>query len=124
MALIKAAKILYRANGHPRNDAVTIIESTPVCGVAIKNPVDAPFDAPNFLREIAVGTTLHEHKGNGIPIITALKTLPNVELLSLCLTKLGETYTCKSPAIKRPIRSGNDSSKRTCQTLYTKSVKN
>ena len=41
-----AAKTLKMVKGKPINEKVAIIESIPVWGVAIKNVVVAPFDAP------------------------------------------------------------------------------
>ena len=73
-AVTKAAIGLMIAKGIPSNDAVAKIESTPVCGVAIKNEVVAPFDAPSLRNDIAVGMTPHEHNGKGTPIIAAQKT--------------------------------------------------
>ena len=48
------------------------IESTPVCGVAIRNEADAPREAPLRLMEIAVGSTPQEQSGNGTPSNAAL----------------------------------------------------
>lgn len=74
IAVIKAANGRNIANGQPIKLDVAIIESTPVCGVAIKNAVAAPLDAPSFLSDIAVGITPHEHNGNGIPKSVAYNT--------------------------------------------------
>ena len=52
-----------------------MMESTPVCGVAIRNDIVAPFDAPSLRNDIAVGITPHEHSGSGIPKMAA----PNTE---------------------------------------------
>ena len=41
------------------------MESTPVCGVAIRNDVVAPLLAPSLCSDIAVGRTPHEHSGSG-----------------------------------------------------------
>ena len=41
-----AATGLITAKGRPRREYVAAIESTPVCGVAIRKEVDAAFDAP------------------------------------------------------------------------------
>ena len=43
------------------------MESTPVCGVAIRNDVVAPLLAPSLCSDIAVGRTPHEHSGSGMP---------------------------------------------------------
>ena len=57
------------------------ILSTPVCGVAMRNDVEAAFDAPFFRNATVVGITPHEHNGKGIPIkaafIEALNPLPD-----------------------------------------------
>ena len=50
------------------------MESTPVSGVEIMKDNVAPFVAPLFLRDKAVGTTPQEHNGNGKPMIDALIT--------------------------------------------------
>ena len=50
------------------------MESTPVCGVAMRNEVVAPFEAPSLRRDIAVGNTPHEHNGNGTPSAAAYNT--------------------------------------------------
>lgn len=54
--------------------------STPVCGVAIRNEVDAARDAPLLRSDTAVGSTPQEHSGNGMPnsaaFITDLASLP------------------------------------------------
>ena len=49
-------------------------ESKPVSGVAIKNDVVAPRDAPLSFRLAAVGITAHEHNGRGAPITEAFRT--------------------------------------------------
>jgi hypothetical protein len=50
------------------------MESTPVSGVEIIKDNAAPFVAPLFFRDRAVGTTPHEHSGSGNPIREALIT--------------------------------------------------
>ena len=62
------------ANGIPSNDAVARIESTPVCGVEIRNETVAPFDAPSRRSEAAVGITPQEQSGNGMPNSAAKST--------------------------------------------------
>ena len=54
------------------------MESTPVCGVAMRNDATAPFDAPSLRSDIAVGMTPHEHSGNGTPSRAAFSTERNV----------------------------------------------
>lgn len=44
-----------------------MMESTPVCGVAIRKEVVAPLLAPSLRNDMAVGITPQEHRGNGIP---------------------------------------------------------
>jgi hypothetical protein len=56
-----------RANGSPINEYVAIIESMPVCGVAMRKDIVAAFDAPSLWSDIAVGITPHEHSGRGTP---------------------------------------------------------
>ena len=51
-----------------------MMESTPVCGVAMRNDIVAPFDAPSLRKDIAVGITPQEHNGNGMPNMAALST--------------------------------------------------
>ena len=51
-----------------------MMESTPVWGVAMRNEIVAPFDAPSLRKDIAVGITPQEQSGNGIPKIAAPST--------------------------------------------------
>ena len=74
IAVIIAAIGRIIANGSPIRLDVAIMESTPVCGVAIRNDVAAPFDAPSLRSDIAVGITPHEHSGSGIPNSVAFTT--------------------------------------------------
>jgi len=60
--------------GRPSNEYVAAIESTPVWGVAIRNEVVAPREAPRRFSDTAVGNTPHEHNGNGIPNRAAFTT--------------------------------------------------
>ena len=48
--------------------------STPVCGVAMRNDVEAARDAPLRRSATAVGSTPHEHNGKGIPNAAAVAT--------------------------------------------------
>ena len=50
------------------------IESTPVSGVEIRKESVAPFEAPFFLKDMAVGITPHEQSGKGTPNKAAVKT--------------------------------------------------
>ena len=54
---------------------MAIIESTPVCGVEMRNAIVALFDAPSLRSDIAVGITPHEHRGSGMPRSVAFMTL-------------------------------------------------
>ena len=74
MAMIKAASGRIIANGHPIRLPVAMIESTPVCGVLIRNAATDPFDAPSLRSDMAVGITPHEHSGSGMPMSAALIT--------------------------------------------------
>ncbi len=69
---IKAASGLYHANVAPIKPYVAIIESTPVCGVDIKNETAVESEAPFSFKYNPVGTTPHEHNGNGTPSKLAL----------------------------------------------------
>ena len=71
-----AAASLNIAKGQPRKAADTSMESTPVWGVEIKKPTDAPSDAPSFLRPSPAGITPQEQSGSGTPRMTDLTTLP------------------------------------------------
>lgn len=66
-----------RAKGKPINEYVAMMESTPVCGVAIKKDRVAPLEAPSLRSDMAVGITPQEHSGRGIPKRDALKTERN-----------------------------------------------
>ena len=50
------------------------MESTPVCGVAIKKETTAPLEAPSLYKAMAVGITPQEHSGKGMPNKVAYKT--------------------------------------------------
>lgn len=68
----------------------------------IKKETIEPFDAPLFCSDVATGTTLHEHKGKGIPNNVAFTTEPN-ELLPRCLRIMDSgKKMCRIPAIKNP----------------------
>ena len=58
------------------------MESTPVCGVAMRKETVAPFDAPSLRIDIAVGITPQEHNGSGTPnnaaYITDFNELPDM----------------------------------------------
>jgi len=73
-AVINDAAIRKRANIQPSKEYVIKKLSAPTWGVAIRNDMVAPFDAPLFLREAATGTAPHEQRGSGIPNIVDLTT--------------------------------------------------
>ncbi len=73
-AVTNAATGLTTAKAGPRRDQVAAMLSTPVCGVAMRNDVEAALEAPFRLMAIAVGNTPHEHNGNGTPIRADLTT--------------------------------------------------
>ena len=62
------------AKGRPIRENVAMMESTPVWGVAMRNDVAAPFEAPSFRSDMAVGITPHEHSGRGMPKRAAFRT--------------------------------------------------
>ena len=55
------------ANGSPMSEYVAMMESTPVCGVAMRNEATAPLLAPSRRSDIAVGITPQEQRGSGTP---------------------------------------------------------
>jgi hypothetical protein len=67
MDVIRDAAMRKRPNIQPSSENVIIKLSAPTCGVAIKNDMVAPFDAPLLLREAATGTTPQEQSGIGMP---------------------------------------------------------
>ena len=75
MAVMRAAIGRITAKGSPINENVAMMESTPVCGVAIRNDTVAPLLAPSRRRDIAVGSTPHDHRGRGMPKSAARMTL-------------------------------------------------
>jgi hypothetical protein len=82
-----------------------MILSTPVCGVDIRNEIEAPFEAPFLKIETPVGITPQEHKGKGIPIRAALSTDLILELPSKRFILPSGKNTCKMPAIRNPSKS-------------------
>ena len=66
-----------------KNWLTQMIESRPVCGVAIKNPTVAPSLDPCLRNPNPVGMTLQEHSGSGIPnstdFITPIRPLSAAE---------------------------------------------
>ena len=98
-----ALATLKSANGQPRNEALTRIESTPVCGVLIRKATVAPLDAPLCLRLRPTGITAQEQRGNGTPSPTALKTPKRPE--NCCFKKSLGSKTCSNPATSAPSSS-------------------
>ena len=90
------------AKGSPSSDAVAAIESTPVCGVAMRNDVDAAFEAPWRLSDTAAGSTPHEHSGSGMPKSAALTTGFHPEPARWRLMVAGLTNVCSRPAMMKP----------------------
>lgn len=90
------------ANGNPIKENVAMIESTPVCGVAIKKEATAPLDAPSLRIDIAVGITPQEQSGKGMPMSAALITLRK-DLRERYLWKyFPGIKVCMIPAIRKP----------------------
>ena len=78
------------------------MESTPVCGVAIRKEVVAPLDAPSLRSDIAVGITPHEQSGSGMPSKAAFTTEPKVGLERYLWYSFDGTNECNSPAKRKP----------------------
>ena len=90
------------AKGSPMSEKVAMMESTPVCGVAIRKEVTAPLEAPSLRMDIAVGITPQEHNGKGMPMSAALMTLEK-DLLERYLWKyLPGMKVCMMPAMRKP----------------------
>ena len=90
------------AKGSPMSEKVAMMESTPVCGVAIRKEVTAPLEAPSLRMDIAVGITPQEHKGKGMPMSAALMTLEK-DLRERYLWKyLPGMKVCMMPAMRKP----------------------
>jgi hypothetical protein len=87
-----------------RRAYVMAIESTPVSGVEMRKERVAPFVAPLFFSESAVGTTPHEQSGSGIPIIEAFKADLNLpaDLPRYLRIFSSGTSACNSPATANP----------------------
>ena len=76
--------------------------STPVWGVELKNEAVAPLLAPLLRIDAATGITEQEHKGIGIPIIVALRTLLWLCFPNCLRTNIGLISHWSSPATKNP----------------------
>jgi len=100
------------AYGRPSSEYVAAIESTPVCGVAIRKDVAAAGEAPWRRSDTAVGSTPHEHNGSGIPKRAALRTGFHPLPARWWLIVSGRTYTCSIPAIMNPSNMYGDISLR------------
>ena len=94
---------LKMVNGQPRNEALTSSESTPVCGVLIRNPTAAPSLAPSFLSPSPAGMTPQEHNGSGTPNATALPTPPSPRNWRRAKSRGSNTWS--KPAAAAPRRS-------------------
>lgn len=92
------------AKAGPRSDQVADMESTPVCGVAIRKDVDAALEAPPRCIAMAVGRTPQEQRGNGMPNRAALTTgrmpLPDKwrDIVAV------DMKACIRPAMRNPSR--------------------
>ena len=73
-AVTRAATGRRMANGNPIIEKVAAMLSTPVWGVAMRNDVEAAREAPLRRNATAVGSTPHEHRGNGTPKAAAVAT--------------------------------------------------
>jgi len=107
-AVTSAATGRTMAKAGPRRDHVAAILSTPVCGVATRNEVEAARDAPLRRMATAVGSTPHEHSGRGMPIsadfTTAFQPVPERWRAN---TRLG-MKACITPANRKPSRMYGD----------------
>ena len=90
------------ANAGPRSDHVATMLSTPVCGVDIRNDVDAARDAPLRRMAIAVGSTPHEHNGSGMPINADLATDLHPVPDKCRANVFCGINACIKPAIRKP----------------------
>ena len=102
MAVIKAITGRIMAKGMPITDAVARMESTPVCGVDMRNDTVAPFDAPSRYSDVAVGMTPHEQSGRGTPKSAAQSTELKLLRDSLSAYIRRGTNSCNTPAIRKP----------------------
>ena len=73
-AVTSAATGRIMANAGPSSEYVAAIESMPVCGVAIRNEVEAPREAPLRRSDTVVGSTPHDQSGSGTPMSAAFIT--------------------------------------------------
>ena len=115
-----AATTLKMANGNPKNEALTSTESTPVCGVLIRNATAEPSLAPSFFNPIPAGITPQEHSGKGTPMATDLITPQNPR--RFLLAKPTGSRTCIKPAKNMPSSSHGDSSHIVFQIEATNSM--
>jgi hypothetical protein len=120
MPVIAAATNLNTAKGHPKKEALTNTESTPVCGVLIKKPTVAPLLAPSFFRPIPVGMTPHEHNGSGTPMATDFRT-PETPFNFFRAKAFGRT-TCSNPESIIPNSNHGDSSHKMCHIENRKAI--
>jgi len=78
------------------------MESTPVIGVEMRKESVAPFDAPDFLMEVAKGMTPQEHTGRGMPNTVDFTTEEMLSFPRCLVTMLSGTNSCKIPANSSP----------------------
>jgi len=86
----------------PRRLSVTMMLSTPVCGVESRNAVVAPRLAPWRRRDAETGITPQEHSGNGTPKAAALTIDQMPRPPRWRSTVSGRTTTESTPATKNP----------------------
>ncbi len=104
-----AASGRHTANTGPINAYVARIESTPVCGVEIRNPAVAPRPAPCRRSPVEIGITPHEQIGSGTPTSTARST-PAIPVCppSHRITSPRGSHVASTPAMKNPPNSQGD----------------
>src|SRR5258708_29950217 len=71
-------------------------------GMAIKNATVAPGFAPCRRKAKGAGTTPHEHKGSGAPMVDAPSTDFSLPALKSLARVLSGTTTASTPAMKKP----------------------
>ena len=76
--------------------------STPVCGVAMRKLVQAPWLAPSLRSPTVVGITPQEHRGSGTPMAAAFTTLFMLFGAKCLAYSERGTNTRSSPAIRKP----------------------
>ena len=92
--------------------------STPVSGVATRNATVAPGVAPCLRSPSAVGSTPHEHKGNGAPSIDAQSTDFTLPVPRRRVSNAPGTSTASTPANRKPTRRKREASLRISQVAH------